>query len=63
MGQRIPEDKNIIANKFKENEINKRRELNREEDEDYRVINMDETAIFLEMSFNTTIDFKGNKSI
>ena len=63
MGQRIPEDKNIIANKFRENVINKRRELNIEEDEDYRVINMDETAIFLEISFNTTIDFKGNKHI
>lgn len=24
---------------------------------------MDETGIFLEMSFNTTIDFKGNKHI
>ena len=63
MGQRIPEDKNIIANKFRENVINKRRELNIEEDEDYRVINMDETTIFLEISFNTKIDFKGNKHI
>ena len=63
MGQRIFEDKNIIENKFRENVINKRRELNIEEDEDYCVINMDETAIFLEMSFNTIIDFKGNKHI
>jgi hypothetical protein len=46
LGQRIFEDKNIIENKFRENVINKRRELNIEEDEDYRVINMDETAIF-----------------
>ena len=63
MGQRIFEDKNIIENKFRENVINKRRKLNIEEDEDYRVINMDETAIFLEISFNTKIDFKGNKHI
>ena len=46
LGQRILEDKNIIVNKFRENVINKRRELNIEEDEDYRVINLDETAIF-----------------
>ncbi len=49
LGQRIPEDKNIIANKFRENVINKRRELNIEEDEDYRVINMDETAFFRDL--------------
>jgi hypothetical protein len=46
LGQRILEDKNIIVNKFRENVINKRRELNIEEDEDYSDINMDETAIF-----------------
>ena len=32
-------------------------------DEDYRVVNMDETSIFLEIGFNTTIDFKGNNNI
>lgn len=32
-------------------------------DEDYRIVNMDDTGIFLEMGFNTTIDFKGNKNI
>ncbi len=58
MGQRIPEDKNIIANKFKENEINKRRELNREEDEDYRVINMDETEFFLRCHFTLQLILK-----
>ena len=31
--------------------------------EDYRVINMDETTIFLEMDFNTTIDFRRNKNV
>ena len=58
MGQRIPEDKNIIANKSKENEINKRRELNREEDEDYRVINMDETEFFLRCHFTLQLILK-----
>ena len=29
--------------------------------EDYRIINMDETEIFLEMGFNTTIDFRDKK--
>jgi len=38
LGQRIFEDKNIIENKFRENVINKRRELNIEEDEDYYLV-------------------------
>ena len=33
------------------------------DDEDYRIVNMDETGIFLEMGFSTTIDFKRNKDI
>ena len=39
--------------------IQKRKELEIDINEDYRLINMDETALFLEMGFNTTIDFKG----
>ena len=32
------------------------------EDEDSRIINMDQIALFLEMGFKTTIDFRGNKN-
>lgn len=30
------------------------------DDEEFRIVNMDETCIFLEMGFSTKIDFKGN---
>ena len=49
--------------KFIEEIIQKRKELDIDFDEDYRLINMDETGLFLEMGFNTTLDFKGNKNI
>ena len=49
--------------KFIEEAIQKRKEFEIDIDEDYRLINMDETGLFLEMGFNTTIDFKGNKNI
>ena len=49
--------------KFIEKVIQKRKELAIDIDEAYRLINMDETYLFLEMGFNTTIDFKGNKKI
>ena len=63
MGQKLPDNKTAIINKFKEDIIKKRKEMGILDDEEYRVINMDETAIFLEMGFNTTIDFRGNKNI
>ena len=63
MGQKLPDNKIVIINKFKEDIINKRKEMDILEDEDYWVINIDETAIFLEMGFNTKIDFRGNKNI
>ena len=59
----IPENKNVIINKFKEDIIRKRKEMCILDDEDYRVINTDETAIFLEMAFNSHINFKGKKQI
>ena len=52
-GQKLPDNKTAIINKFKEGIINKHKEMGIFDDEDYRVINLNETAIFLEMSFNT----------
>ena len=63
LGQYIQQNKNEIINNFKRYIILKRKELYIEEDEDYRLINMDETGLFLEMGFNTTIDFRGHKNI
>lgn len=51
--QKLPDNKTAIINKFKEGIINKHKEMGIFDDEDYRVINLNETAIFLEMSFNT----------
>lgn len=62
-GQAIPETKEIIKNKFFDEIINKSKEVGIIEDEDYRVLNMDETPCYLEMGFDTTIDFKGKKEI
>ena len=61
IGQLIQEDKNIKKMKFIEEVIQKRKELAIDIDEDYRLNNIDEIYLFLEMGFNTTIDFKGNK--
>jgi hypothetical protein len=43
--------------KFIEEVIQKRKELAIDIDEDYRLNNMDEIYLFLEMGFNNTIDF------
>ena len=40
-----------------------RKNLNIEPDEDFQLINMDETPCYLDMSFGNTIDFIGNKNI
>ena len=63
IGQIIPEDKNLKKMNFIYEVIQKRKELEIDINEDYRLINMDETGLFLEMGFNTTIDFKGKKNI
>ena len=63
IGQTIPDNKNIIAIKFIDEVIKKRKELGIEEDEDYRMVNMDETRLVLEFGFNTMVDFIGIKQI
>lgn len=62
-GQSIPENKEIIKSQFIEAIINKRKELDILEVEDYRVLNKDETPCLFEMGLDTTIDFKGKKEI
>ena len=63
MGKNLPDNNTAIINKFKEDIINKHKEMGILVDEDYQVINMGENTIFLEMGFNTTIDFRENKNI
>lgn len=62
-GQALPEQKEIIKQKFVEQIIKKRKQLNILDDEDFRIINMDETPCHLSMGFDTTINFKGNSNI
>ena len=57
ISQIIQENKNIKKIKFIEEVIQKRKELEIDIDEDYRLNNMDEIYLFLEMGFNNTIDF------
>lgn len=57
-GQNLSQDKNEILKKFKSVIIQKRKELNTEEDENYCLINMDEAGVLLEMGYNTTMDFR-----
>ena len=52
-GQKLPDNKTSIINKFKEGIINRHKKMGILDDEDFQVINLDETAIFLEMGFNT----------
>ena len=59
----VSQDKEELFNKFKNEIIKKRKQMSILYDKDYRVVNMDETGMLLEMAFNTTIDFKGNKYI
>ena len=62
-GQSLTESKDFIKKKFIEDIISKRKELGILPDEDYRILNMDETPCNLEMGFDNTIDFIGKKSI
>ena len=63
IGQFIPQGKDTIKNKFVHDLILKRKEINIAPDEDFKVINMDETPCYLEMGFDTTIDFVANKNV
>ena len=43
--------------------ISERRELNIDDSKEFRIINCDETLIFLEMPETTAIDIVGNKEV
>ena len=63
LGQFVPRDNNNIKSKFIADIIKARKELNIPYNEDCRIINMDETPRFLDMYFDTTIDFVGNRHV
>ena len=62
-GQFIPRKHEDIKENFIKDIILAPKNLNIEPDEDFRVINMDETPCYLDMSFGNTIDFISIKNI
>ena len=62
-GQSIPEDKNTLKDSFVKEVILKRKKMNISYDDDYTIINMDETPCYLEMGFDTTLEFTGKKNV
>lgn len=63
LGQFIPRLHSEIKKKFIENIISARKKLNIDFDQNDRIINMDETPCYLDMNYETTIDFRGQKNI
>ena len=63
IGQIPPANINKYKASFIEEVINKRRIMNISVDDNYTTINMDETAFYLEMGFNTTLEFKGKRNV
>ena len=63
IGQKVPKERNIIKSKFITEIINLRKDMSILYEDNFRILNMDETACFLDMTNNTTIDYKGNKNI
>ena len=53
----------MVKSKFISDIIKARKDLNIPYNEDCRIINMDETPCFLDMYYETTIDFIGNKNV
>jgi biotin operon repressor len=62
-GQTIPKAKSDLKSKFINEVIKIRKILNIPCDDNSRIINMDETPLFLEMNYPTTIDFIGKKNV
>ena len=62
-GQFIPREHSVIKKKFINDIINRRKEINIEYDDNSRIINMDETPCYLDMNYETTIDFTGKKNV
>jgi len=63
IGQKLPDNASYSFYEFIQKVIKERDELGIYDDEEYRIINCDETPIFLENPDTKTIDFKGSKQI
>lgn len=63
IGQSIPEDMDNLKDSFVKEVILKRKKMNIPYNDDYTIINMDETPYYLEIWFNTTLEFTGKKNV
>ena len=63
IGRKMPKEKNELKEKFISETIEKRKNLSILYDESFKLINMDETACFLDMNSETTIEFTGKKNV
>ena len=63
IGQSIPEDMNTLKDSFVKEVIVKRKKMNIPYDDDYTIINMDEISFYLEMGFDTTLEYTGKKNV
>ena len=59
----MPKEIDKIKEKFISNIIEQRKNLEILNDKDFKIINMDETASFLDMKSDTTIEFTGEKNV
>ena len=62
-GQFIPREHSEIKKKFLIDIINRRKEINIDCNDNSRIINMDEIPCYLDMNYETTIDFIGRKNV
>ena len=59
----MPKEKNKLKEKFISETIEKRKNLSILYDENFKIINIDITACFLDTNSETTIEFKGKKML
>ncbi len=62
-GQTIPKENKDVKAKFINKVIKILKNLNIQCDDNARIINMEETPLFLELNYSTTIDFVGKKNV
>ena len=63
IGQKMPKEKNELKEKFISETIEKRKNLSILYDESFKLFNMDETACFLDMNREMTIEFINKKNV
>ena len=63
IGQTKSEDMNTLKDSFYKRSNIKKEKMNIPYDDDYTIINMDETPCYLEMGYDTTLEFTRKKNV